>query len=652
MSEIKIIFRYDAEEINILSNDDNKFMKDIFKKFATKIKEDYNNLYFLINGERIDPNLKLREIRKDNSEITILANKNDGNEENKEDKFIKSKYIICPICKKDCVIKLDKYRICLEECDGNHSTSNILIENIEDYKNTQLIDQSKITCSYCNEKKSNTFENKFYKCFTCDKNICPLCKSKHDNQYKNATHNFIDYDKINFLCNIHYNEKYNFYCKTCYKNLCFSCEAKHHKNHNIIKLGDILPEDNLKLDEFQNIFNNFKEEIELLKDRLNKVKNILNIYLNMTKEIKNNFDIQNRNYQIIKSAKNINDYNNNLINEMKKIISKTELKDKFNDIIKLYNKMTNNNYNYDDKNEEIQNNMKDKNDKNNELNELKKNISAEINLNDHKKQAEVCIIDQFKEGEDNSFSNVKKAKTEKLSQTNVITIKYKNIKNEEEINLLGDKFIYNNKNNIQLLINGKSIDIKKTYNKKKIKFNKDTEVKIKILSSLTDMSYMFNNCSSIISISDIHRINTTNVTNMSYLFCNCNSLKSLPDISYWDTSSVTNMKYMFGECGSLEKLPDISKWNISNVKDLSYMFCECKKLESLPDISKWNTGNVTNISGMFSGCSKLSKVPNLQIWDVSKISNASYLFSSCSSLPKNSSLEIKFPEGTIKDYLY
>ena len=651
MSEIKIIFKYNADEIDLYAKE-NESMKNIFKKFATKVNEDFNNLYFLKNGIKIEPNLKLREIKDEDedSELTILANKDDVNEENKEDQFIKSKYIICPICKKNCVIKLNKYKICLEECDEGHSTSNILIENIEDYKNTQSIDQSRITCSYCNEKKSNTFENKFYKCFTCDKNICPLCKSKHDNEFKNKEHNLINYDEMNFLCNNHYNERFNSYCKTCSRNLCFRCEAKHSKKHQIIRLSEILPEDNLKLDEFQNIFNNFKEEIQNLKNKLNKVENILKIYLNMIKDIKNNFDIQNRNYQIIKSAKNINDYNDNLINEMKKIIAKTEINDKFSDIIKLYNKMTNN-YDYsEDKNEIIQNNIIDN--KNN-AKEIKKNISEEINVNEHKKKTEVYILNQFKEADENSLSNIKKAKTEKLAQTNVITIKYKNKKNEEEISLLGDKFIYNNKNNFQLLINEKSIDIKKIYNKKKIKFNKDTlEVKLKILSTLTDMSYMFNNCSSIISISDIHRINTSNVTNMSYFFCNCNSLKTFADISYWDTSCVTNMKYMFGECGSLEKLPDISKWNTSNVTDLSYMFCECKKLEEIPDISKWDTANVTNISGMFSGCSKLSKIPNLQKWDVSSISDASYLFSNTSSLSKNSLIEIKFPERTKKDYLY
>ena len=53
----------------------------------------------------------------------------------------------------------------------------------------------------------------------------------------------------------------------------------------------------------------------------------------------------------------------------------------------------------------------------------------------------------------------------------------------------------------------------------------------------------------------------TNVTNMSYMFYECSSLISLPDISKWDTKNVTNMSYMFNGCSSLISLPDISKWD-------------------------------------------------------------------------------------------
>ena len=69
-----------------------------------------------------------------------------------------------------------------------------------------------------------------------------------------------------------------------------------------------------------------------------------------------------------------------------------------------------------------------------------------------------------------------------------------------------------------------------------------------------------------------------------------------------DTSKVTNISYMFNKCKSLISLPDISIWNTSNVDDMSALFNECKSLISLPDISKWNISKVINKRYIFDGC--------------------------------------------------
>ena len=47
-----------------------------------------------------------------------------------------------------------------------------------------------------------------------------------------------------------------------------------------------------------------------------------------------------------------------------------------------------------------------------------------------------------------------------------------------------------------------------------------------------------------------------NVTNMSWMFSECSSLSSLPDISKWNTNNVTNMIAMFYKCSSLSSLPN------------------------------------------------------------------------------------------------
>ena len=62
-----------------------------------------------------------------------------------------------------------------------------------------------------------------------------------------------------------------------------------------------------------------------------------------------------------------------------------------------------------------------------------------------------------------------------------------------------------------------------------------------------------------------------------------------------------NMSFIFSYCSSLSSLPDISKWNTSNITNISYMFSYFSKLSSLPYISKWNTSNVTNMNYMFYG---------------------------------------------------
>ena len=66
-------------------------------------------------------------------------------------------------------------------------------------------------------------------------------------------------------------------------------------------------------------------------------------------------------------------------------------------------------------------------------------------------------------------------------------------------------------------------------------------------------------------------------TNLSEIFYNCISLISLPDISNWNTENVEEMEYMFFNCIKLISLPDISKWKTDNVIDMSYIFCNCIK---------------------------------------------------------------------------
>ena len=111
---------------------------------------------------------------------------------------------------------MNDYKIYLYDCKNGHRKNNILLEEFE---NTQNINISEIVCNICKEQNnSNTYNNEFYKCITCDLNICPICKIKHDNN-----HNIINYEQKNYICNKH-NEIYIKYCNECKMNICILCE--------------------------------------------------------------------------------------------------------------------------------------------------------------------------------------------------------------------------------------------------------------------------------------------------------------------------------------------------------------------------------------------------------------------------------------------
>ena len=247
-----------------------------------------------------------------------------------------------------------------------------------------------------------------------------------------------------------------------------------------------------------------------------------------------------------------------------------------------------------------------------------------------------------------------------MIKTNKIKIYYQYKKNDEKlIRFLGETFINNNKKNrnFKIVYNNKeyphgSIDISKEK-------NNSLQIILDGISNITDLSYMFADCSSIISISIpnfskitnitnisnmfyncksllsldfIDKMNTSNVEDFSCLFYNCNSIKVLPDISNWVTSKAIDMSYIFYGCSSLKYLPDISKWKTNYATNMSSLFYGCSLLENLPDISKWNFSAVIDISKMFYKCKSLLVLPDISIWDTSNIKYMNCLFYECSSL--------------------
>ena len=213
----------------------------------------------------------------------------------------------------------------------------------------------------------------------------------------------------------------------------------------------------------------------------------------------------------------------------------------------------------------------------------------------------------------------------------VETIIYNNNSNtnETKIKIFGEEFVKNNKNFCYLDINNELYDLQeyvKVKDKKKLKINLIGKNKI------TNLSYLFHKCNSLLNFGDILKYNTCNITNISHLLDDCSSLIYLPDISKWNTSNVTDMSYLFSNCNKITNIPDISLWNTKNVKNLSYMFYNCSSLNSIPNISGWYISNVTDMNHIFSGCSLLTQLPDISKWDIDKVIDISYLFYNCKSV--------------------
>ena len=153
------------------------------------------------------------------------------------------------------------FKINLYESKNGHEIKYILLNESDE---TQSIELDKIICDTCKIKdKSKTYNNEFFKCLKYNKNLCPLCKSKHDNK-----HEIIDYDDHYYICENH-NKNYGAYCENCKKNLCLWCND--HEKHLIIKFDDIQPnKENLliKKNELKTKINLIKTEVKMIQSQL------------------------------------------------------------------------------------------------------------------------------------------------------------------------------------------------------------------------------------------------------------------------------------------------------------------------------------------------------------------------------------------------
>ena len=576
MVEIEFIYKTNKATIQC---QENEILKEIIKRYSIKIMKNVDKLFFLYNGIKINEEYSFKELAnnldKENRKMSILVNdiESESSENNNNNNIKKSKDIICPNCKGNIRIKFDNYKIKLYGCEKDHIYEDI---QLNEFYKLQNIDESQIICDNCKKNKSETFNNQFYICNTCNLKLCPMCKSKHE-----YSHYIIDYELKNYFCKLHNCQKYTSYCKTCKLNICFSCSEKHDE-HEVIYYQKIIPKKEEKIKEMEKLRSKLDDMTIIINNMINvcnKVIENIEIYYNIEMDILNKYNINNLNYEILQNINDININISQLNEDIDKLINNDNLYN--NKIYEIYQQM------------------------------IYKNI-----LKDNKKDLKKDEI--IEDGVNNNDEII-----------------YKINKNEKKVKIFGEKFVKNNSDKIEILYKNKTIKLTEEL---KIEDEEDNnlnyrliKIKLKGINNVTNMSYMFDGCSSLSSLPDISKWNNSNVADMHCMFCGCSSLSSLPDISKWNTNNVKDMSKMFYGCSSLSSLPDISKWNTNNVNNMYSMFSGCSSLSSLPDISKWNTKNVAYMTYMLYGCSSLSSLPEISQWNIKNLKHHEQMFEGCSS---------------------
>ena len=341
-----------------------------------------------------------------------------------------------------------------------------------------------------------------------------------------------NFKKENFKCQIH-KKKFYLYCKYCKKNLCFVCQ----REISCIKEEHQL-EYNIKPKEF-NIIEKIKKYVEEIIKRIN-----LKSMCKEQNSNSNNFSDIYSGDSIVMIKEDDNDSkiylnrNKNKIQDIFELISESEQDESYIEDY-LYILL--------------------------------------IILNDYSNYPNHQHYD--------NISNIVNFLYNYYLTNNYLILKYK-YDSQETIKIFGKKFVFNNKDNCYLKINGQFIDltsdleIKEIFSLcKNIELMKNFELVLiqKKNKKIIDASNMFYGVSSLISISNQSSFDTSNITNMSYMFYNCSSLNDVSYISNWNTIKVIDMSYMFYNCRSLKVLDNINLWNTKNVKKKENMLYGCKE---------------------------------------------------------------------------
>ena len=366
---------YNKKSFYIQLKNDAK-MSDIFTEFEKKKGSSFNNYDFFHNGNLIDGNNSILELKKFKNDVIII------HVEKKVKIIIKCPQCIC----NDCILNITDYILSFSGCKYNHNDRRLF----EDFNNSQKIDYTQIICGKCG-KNQDEKDGDFYKCLNCTKinnrtkYFCHECDEQHKKEYKHKT---VKYDEKNYYCEKHFEgNKFIKYCKDCKKDLCEKCDIDH-RDHKIIFYSTIDKDDNdiekfkKNLQIMKEKINDIKVIIEDIKDSLDGAKRLIEKYHEIASDIIKKYQLYNKelkNYRILNTIKNLEVSNKQMIKDLDKIIEEKDIKKRMDILIDIY---LNDRKNFREGNRNISNNItqKDSTLKESDISPHKNNSSKDNNI--------------------------------------------------------------------------------------------------------------------------------------------------------------------------------------------------------------------------------------------------------------------------------
>ena len=181
-------------------------------------------------------------------------------------------------------------------------------------------------------------------------------------------------------------------------------------------------------------------------------------------------------------------------------------------------------------------------------------------------------------------------------------------KSKGDYNIFGCEFVENNKDNIELMING---DKSELIDKCQLKEG-ENKITLIIKNKLTLLSYMFSRCTALKDIQELKNLDVSDSKDFSYMFFYCSTLSDIKPLQNWDVSNGINFESMFFYCPLLKDIKPLQNWNVSNSHNFTNMFYECSSLKDISPLQNWDVFNCNNFSLMFSKCSSLEDITPLR----------------------------------------